>query len=190
MGRLIYSMITSVDGYASAPDGSIDWGGADADLHTFIAGRMQEVGTYLYGRRIYELMSYWETALDEPDQPAAGQEFARVWQSADKVVYSRTHPAVTTARTTLERHFDPAEVRRRVDALDHDVTIEGPTLAALALRAGIVDEVQPYVAAVALGGGQPFYPPDLRLDLELLDEHRFSSGTVWLRYRVAQDRAR
>lgn len=186
MGRLIYSMITSLDGYASGPDGSIDWGGADAELHTFIAERMRDVGTYLYGRRIHELMSYWETALDEPDAPPSAQEFARVWQSASKVVYSRTLAEVTTARTTLERDFDPAEVRRRVDALDHDVTIEGPTLAAVALRAGIVDEVQPYVAPVALGGGQPFYPPDLRLDLELLDEHRFSSGTVWLRYGVAR----
>lgn len=186
MGRLIYSMITSVDGYVSDPDGGIDWGGADADLHTFVADRMRTVGTYLYGRRIYDLMAYWETALDEPDQPPAGQEFARVWQSAAKVVYSRTLGEVRTARTTLERDFDPAEVRRRVDALDHDVTIEGPTLAALALRAGIVDEVQPYVAPVALGGGTRFYPEDLRLDLELLEEHRLASGIVWLRYQVGR----
>lgn len=184
MGRLIYSMITSVDGYVSDADGSIDWGGADADLHDFIAGRMAGVGTYLYGRRIYDLMSFWETAQDEPGAPPSIREFARVWQAADKVVYSRTLDEVSTARTTLERAFDPAEVRRRVDALDHDVTIEGPTLAALALRAGIVDEVQPYVAPVLLGGGQPFQPGGLRLDLELLDEHRFASGTIWLRYGV------
>lgn len=184
MGRLIYSMITSLDGYASDTSGSSDWGGADADLHTFVAEQMAGVGTYLYGRRMYDVMSYWETALDEPDQPPAGQEFARVWQSAAKVVYSTTLDGPTTARTTVERDFDPVEVRRRVDALDHDVTIDGPTLAAQALRAGIVDEVQPYVAPVVVGGGRPFYPLDLRLDLELLDEHRFTSGSVWLRYRV------
>jgi dihydrofolate reductase len=186
MGRLIYSMITSADGYVSDPEGGIDWGGADADLHTFVAEKMAGVGTYLYGRRIYGLMAFWETAQDAPDAPPHVREFARVWQAADKVVYSRTLDEVSTARTTLERDFDPAEVRRRVDALDHDVTIEGPTLAAVALRAGIVDEIQPYGAPVVLGGGQPFYPAGLRLDLELLDEHRFPSGLLWLRYRVAR----
>jgi dihydrofolate reductase len=187
MGRLIYSMITSADGYVSDPDGGIDWGGADATLHDFISEKMARVGTYLYGRRIYELMAFWETAQDEPEAPPSVVEFARVWQEADKVVYSRTLDAVGTARTTLERDFDPVEVRRRVDALDHDVTIEGPTLAALALRAGIVDEVQPYGAPVVLGGGQPFYPAGLHLDLELLDEHRFASGMLWLRYGVRRD---
>lgn len=186
MGRLIYSMITSVDGYVSDPDGGIDWGGADADLHEFVAEQVAGVGTYLYGRRIYDLMTFWETAQDVPDAPPSVREFARVWQAADKVVYSRTLDDVTTARTTLERDFDPAEVRRRVDALDHDVTIEGPTLAAHALRAGIVDEVQPYVAPVALGGGARFLPADLRLDLALVDEHRLPNGTIWLRYDVAR----
>lgn len=186
MGRLIYSMITSVDGYVSDPDGGIDWGGADADLHDFVSAKMAGVGTYLYGSRIYDLMTFWETAQDAPDATPSVREFARVWRAADKVVYSRTLGEVRTARTTLERDFDPAEVRRRVDALDHDVTIEGPTLAAVALRAGIVDEVQPYVAPVALGGGAPFFPPDLHLDLALVDEHRLPNGILWLRYEVAR----
>lgn len=183
MGRLIYSMFTSLDGCASDRSGSSDWGGAlDPELHDFISDQSRDVGTYLYGRRMYETMSFWETALDDPDAPAFVRTYAEVWQAATKVVYSTTLAAPTTARTTLERTFDPAAVRAWVDTLDHDVTVDGPTLAVHALRAGIVDEVQPYLAPVAVGGGLRFWPEDVRLDLELLDERRFANGTLWLRY--------
>lgn len=185
MGRLIYSMFTSLDGYASDPSGSSDWGGAlDPQLHDFVAEQTRPVGTYLYGRRMYETMSYWETALDEPDQPEFVGRYAAVWQAASKVVYSTTLEAPTTARTTVERTFDPEVVRAEVAALDHDATIDGPTLAAQALRARIVDEVQPYVAPVSVGGGLRFWPEGLRLDLELLEQRRFGNGTLWLRYAV------
>lgn len=185
MGRLIYSMFTSLDGYASDASGSSDWGGAlDPGLHDFVSEQTRSVGTYLYGRRMYETMSFWETALDAPDAPAFVRTYAEVWQAAHKVVWSTTLDAPTTARTTLERTFDPGAVRARVDALDHDVTIDGPTLAAHALRAGIVDEVQPYLAPVSVGGGLRFWPEGLRLDLDLREERSFGNGTRWLRYAV------
>lgn len=185
MGRLIYSMFTSLDGYAADASGSSDWGGAlDPRLHDFIAEQSRPVGTYLYGRRMYETMSFWETALDEPDAPEFVRTYAAVWQAADKVVYSRTLAEPTTARTTVERAFDPDAVRARVQGLDHDVTVDGPTLAAQALRAGIVDEVQPYLAPVSVGGGLRFWPEHLALDLELLEQRAFGNGTLWLRYAV------
>lgn len=188
MGRLIYSMFTSLDGYASDTSGNSDWGVAtDAELHGFVSEQTRSVGTYLYGRRMYDTMSYWETALDEPDQPEFVRRYAAVWQAASKVVYSTTLAAPTTARTTVERTFDPEVVRDSVAALDHDASIDGPTLAAQALRAGIIDEVQPYIAPVSVGGGLRFWPEGLQLDLELLEERRFANGTLWLRYAVRRD---
>ncbi|MDC7120424.1 dihydrofolate reductase family protein [Cellulomonas fimi] len=185
MGKLIYSMFSSLDGYAADADGSSDWGGAlDPVLHDFVSDQSRSVGTYLYGRRMYETMSFWETALDTPDPPDFVRHYAEVWQAADKVVYSTTLDAPTTRRTTVERTFDPAAVRAWVDTLDHDVTIDGPTLAAHALRAGIVDEVQPYVAPVSVGGGLRFWPDDVRLDLDLVEQRAFGNGTVWSRYAV------
>jgi dihydrofolate reductase len=185
MGKLIYSMFTSLDGYAADTDGSSDWGGAlDPVLHDFVSDQSRSVGTYLYGRRMYETMSFGETALDTPDPPDFVRHYAAVWQAADKVVYSTTLDAPTTRRTTVERAFDPVAVRVQVDALDHDVTIDGPTLAAQALRAGIVDEVQPYVAPVSVGGGLRFWPDDVRLDLDLVEQRAFGNGTVWSRYAV------
>lgn len=188
MGRLIYSMISSLDGYASDASGNTDWGAsADEQLHDFIAEKFASATTYLYGRRIYEMMTFWETALDDPSHPDFVRRFATVWQSAEKIVYSTTLDSTSTAKTTLERTFYPQAVRAMVDALDHDVTIEGPTLAAHALRAGIVDEVQPYVSPVSVGDGLRFLPADLPLNLDLLDDHRFDSGVVWLRYAVRKD---
>ena len=185
MGHLVYSMITSLDGYASDASGSSDWGGAlDPELHDFVSEQSRGFGTYLYGRRMYETMTFWETALDLPEAPEFVRRYAEVWQAATKVVYSTTLEAPTTARTTVERTFDPEAVRAFVDAADHDVTIDGPTLAAHALRAGIVDEVQPYLSPVAVGGGLRFWPDGLRLDLELLDQRSFSNGSTWLRYAV------
>ncbi|QGQ19059.1 deaminase [Cellulomonas sp. JZ18] len=185
MGRLVYSMFTSLDGYAADASGSSDWGGAlDPGLHDFVSERTRSVGTYLYGRRMYEVMSFWETAHEDPDAPDFVRTYADVWQRATKVVYSTTLGAPTTARTTVERTFDPVAVRAWVDSLDHDVTIDGPTLAAHALRAGIVDEVQPYLAPVSVGGGLRFWPDGLRLDMELVEQRAFRNATLWLRYRV------
>lgn len=182
MGKLIYSMITSLDGYVNGPDGSFDFGGADEELHDFVSERMASVGTYLYGRRLYELMVYWES--EHLDQPRYVQDFARTWQGADKVVYSTTLNEVSSARTRVERTFDADAVRKLKADSDLDLTIDGPTLAAQAIRAGLVDEYQLYVAPVVLGGGLRFFPEDCAVDLELLDEHRLRSGLMFLRYRT------
>ncbi|MHA6668451.1 dihydrofolate reductase family protein [Homoserinimonas sp. A447] len=184
MGKLIYSMITSLDGYVSGPDGSFDWGGADEELHDFVTERMASVGTYLNGRRLYELMVYWETAHLEPDQPRYVVDFALAWQAADKVVYSTTLSEVSSKRTRIERTFDADAVRKLKAESDLDLTIDGPTLAAQAIRAGLVDEYQVYVSPVIAGGGKRFFPDDVSANLELLDDHRLGSGLVYLRYGV------
>ncbi|MFK3834875.1 dihydrofolate reductase family protein [Microbacterium sp. NPDC087868] len=184
MGRLIYSMITSLDGYASGPDGGFDWA-LDRGVHAFITERFDDVGTYLYGRRMYETMSYWETAHLEPDQPQEGIDYALSWQKADKIVFSRTLAEVSSARTRIEREFDPAAVARWKDELPHDLTIDGPTIAAEAIRAGLVDEFQMFIGPGTVGGGLRFFPDGVRLDLDLIDEHRFDGGLMYLRYQVA-----
>ncbi len=184
MGKLIYSMLTSFDGYTSDDAGDFDWGVPDAETHRFINDRTRSVSTYLYGRRMYETMVYWETAHLDPGATEVELDFARVWQAADKVVYSSTLPEVSTARTRLERSFDPESVRRLKEEADGDLTIDGPTLAAHALRAGLVDEIAPNVTPVAVGGGTRFLPDGVRLDLELLEEHRLGGGISFLRYRV------
>ena len=182
MGKLIYSMITSLDGYVSGPEGSVGVGAPEEESHRFINEQSRSVGTYLYGRRMYEVMAYWETALDEPDQPEHEREYARIWQAADKVVYSTTLEEVASARTRIERSFDPAAVRALKVASELDITIDGPQLAAQAIRAGLVDEYQLYVGAAVLGGGHRFWPGEVRIDLELVDERRFGDGLVYLRY--------
>ncbi len=184
MGKLIYSMLTSLDGYTSDARGEFDWAVPDAETHRFINDRTRSVSTYLYGRRMYETMAYWETAHLEPDQPEVGLDFARVWQAADKVVYSSTLTEVSSERTQIERSFDPDAVRRLKEETSGDLTIDGPTLAAHALRAGLVDEIAPYLTSVAVGGGTRFLPDGLRLDLDLLEERRLGGGISFLRYRV------
>jgi len=183
MGRLIYSMITSLDGYVSGPDAGFDWG-LDADLHDFITEQFSGVGTYLYGRRMYETMVYWETAHLEPDQEQAGIDYALGWQKAEKVVFSRTLADVSSERTRIEREFDPVAVARWKEESPHDFTVDGPTLAAHAIRAGLVDEYQMFIGPGIVGGGLPFFPDGVHVDLELLDDHRFDSGLMWLRYQV------
>lgn len=185
MGRLIYSMLTSLDGFCTDASGSYDWErAADAELHDAVVEHTGSVGTYLFGRRMYEVMTFWETAHELPDLPDHLRRYATFWQAASKVVYSTTLDAPTTARTTLERSFDADAVRAFVDAQEHDVSIEGPTLSAHALRAGIVDEIQPYVVPLTVGGGLRYLPEGLELDLDLLEERRLGSGTLWLRYSV------
>lgn len=183
MSRLIYSMLTSLDGYVVDADGDFAWAEPDEEVHRFVNESTASVGTHLYGRRMHETMVYWETAHTQPDQPPYVLEWARAWQAAAKVVYSTTLAEPSSARTRIEREFGSDAVRDLVAGLDNDVTVAGPHLAAHAVRAAIVDEYHLLVAPVVAGGGTRFLPDDVRVDLELVDE-RFGNGTVHLRYRT------
>ncbi|MCX4712054.1 dihydrofolate reductase family protein [Streptomyces griseus] len=185
MAKLIYSMITSLDGYAEAVEGGLGTGAEDPEVHTFVNDLFRPVGTYLYGRRMYETMVYWETALDEPDQPPHIAQYARDWQAAEKVVYSTTLDSVSSAKTRIERSFDPEAVRRLKDEADADLTVDGPNLAAQAIAAGLVDEYHLFITTSVVGGGKRFFPDGVRLDLELVEERAFAaSGLIYARYRT------
>jgi dihydrofolate reductase len=179
MGRLLYSAITSLDGYVADESGRFDWAEPDEEVHAFANDLERPVGTHLYGRRMYEVMVAWETMDDE--HPVM-RDYAELWRAAAKVVYSRTLDSVASASTQLEREFDPAAVERLKAAADRDISIGGPTLAATALRAGLVDECHLLVSPVVVGGGTRALPDGVRLDLELIDERRFGNGVVYLRY--------
>lgn len=183
MGSLVYAAITSLDGYVADAEGSFDWSMPDEEVHQFVNDLQRPLRTHLYGRRLYEVLRAWET-LPTDDEPDPVRDYATLWRAAEKVVYSTTLPAVSTARTRLERRFDPAEVRAGLEQSGGDALVGGPHLAAQALRAGLVGEVQQLVSPVVVGGGTRFLPDGLRLDLELLDERRFGNGVVHLRYRV------
>ncbi|GAB3168662.1 dihydrofolate reductase family protein [Myceligenerans halotolerans] len=183
MAKLIYSMITSLDGYAEAAEGSLGSGAEDEEVHTFIGDTFRHVGTYLYGRRMYETMVFWETAHTEPGAPPHIVQYARDWQAAEKVVYSTTLESPSSARTRIERTFDPDAVRKLKAESDHDISVDGPNLAAQAIRAGLVDEYHLFVTTSVVGGGKRFFPDDVRLDLELVEERSFSSGLIYARYR-------
>lgn len=186
MGKLIYTMVTSLDGYVSDEDGSFDWAAPGEELHAFINVHTASIGTYLYGRRMYETMAYWETANVESDVPPVIDEYARVWQAADKIVYSTTLDQVASERTRIERSFDPDAIRTLKAASDRDLAVAGPVLAAQAIREGLVDEYQQFVGPVIVGGGHRFLPSGVRVDLELLDERRFGNGVVFLRHGRAE----
>ena len=184
MAKLIYSAITSLDGYTADTDGNFDWAEPDDEVHRFVNDLERPVGTYLYGRRMYDVMAYWETAHAAPDQSPATLDYAAVWQAADKVVYSRTLASPSTARTRIERDFDPSVVRQMKATATHDMSVGGPELAAEALRAGLVDEIQLFVNPVVVGGGTRSLPDTVRVQLELLGEQRFGNGVVYLRYQT------
>jgi dihydrofolate reductase len=185
MGKLIYSMLTSLDGYTEDAHGRFGWGAPeDEEVHSYINTLASSLGTYLYGRRVYETMVYWETAHTIPDQPQFVLDWARQWQAAEKIVYSRTLAEPRSARTRVEREFNPDAVRRFTADAEHDISVDGPELAAQAIRAGLVDEFQMIVCPVVVGGGKRFFPDGVRLDLELLEERRFGSGVLILRYGV------
>ncbi len=184
MAKLIYVLNVSLDGYIADEDGKLDWTAPDEEFFSFINDLVRPVGTYLYGRRLYEMMTVWETDPAAAAQSPGGGEFAEIWQSADKVVYSTTLEAASTTRTRIERNFDPEAVWRLKAAAERDLTVGGPTLAAHAITAGLVDEYHLFVWPVVLGGGKPFLPNRVRLQLELLDERRFTNGMVYLRYRT------
>jgi dihydrofolate reductase len=184
MAKLIYSAIASLDGYVADENGKFDWAAPDAEVHTFVNDLERPVGTYLYGRRMYEVMAYWETAHTVADQTPIARDFAEIWRAADKVVYSRTLDEVSSARTRIERAFDPQAIRKLKASADRDLAIGGPELAAQALEAGLVDELQLFLAPVVVGGGNRALPDNVRVKLELLDERRFGNGMVFLRYRA------
>jgi dihydrofolate reductase len=183
VAKLIYSVIESLDGYIADEDGNFDWAEPDEEVHTFVNDLERPVGTYLYGRRMYEVMKVWET-LDVAGEPRFVQDFAAIWREADKIVYSRTLEAASSAKTRIERDFDPEAVRQLKASASTDITIGGPGLAAEAIRAGLVDELHLLVAPVVVGGGTPSLPDGVRLHLELLNERRFGNGMVFLRYRT------
>jgi dihydrofolate reductase len=182
MAKLIYSAITSLDGYIADEEGNFDWAAPDEEVHSFVNDLERSVGTYLYGRRMYEVMAYWETALKIPDQPPVVEDFAQIWQAADKIVYSKTLETVSSARTRIDRDFDPEAVRQMKAAAGHDLTVGGPDLAAQAINAGLVDEYHLLLTPVVVGGGKRSLPKNFRLKLELLDERRFDNGVVYLHY--------
>jgi dihydrofolate reductase len=185
MAKLVYSAICSLDGYVADGRGDFEWAAPDDEVHGHVNELMRSIGTHLYGRRLYETMMYWERFEVIPQQPDVATEFAELWQDADKVVYSRTLEEVATPRTTLERSFDPAAIRRRKRRADRDLLIGGATLAGEALLSdGLVDELHLYMHPVLVGGGRKALPDDVGLRLELLDERRFESGVVHLHHRV------
>lgn len=182
MAKLIYSMLTSLDGYIEDEGGDFSWAAPDDEVHAFVNQLGASFGTYLYGRRMYEVMLYWETAHTDPDQPPVILDWARQWQAADKVVYSRTLSEPRSTRTRIEREFDRDAIQKLKADAEQDISISGPELAAQAIQAGIVDEYQVFMFPVIVGGGKRFFPEAVRLDLELVEERRFASGVVYLRY--------
>lgn len=184
MAKLIYTAITSLDGYIEDESGNFDWAAPDQEVHAFVNELERPVGTYLYGRRMYETMTGWETDPSLAEQSPQMREFAELWQAAEKIVYSRTLETVSTTRTRIERAFDPDAVREMKASAGRDLTVGGPALAAHAFEAGSVDECRLFLTPIVVGRGKRALPVDVRLEFDLLDERRFGNGTVFLRYRV------
>lgn len=184
MAKLIYTAITSLDGYIEDESGKFDWAVPDEEVHAFINDLERSVGTYLYGRRMYETMIGWETDHTLANQSPPTRDFAQIWQSADKIVYSKTLVAAATTRTRIERDFDPKAVRQMIASAERDITVGGPNLAHQAFKAGLLDECQLYIVPVLVGGGKPCLPSNVHLNLELLNVRHFANGTVHLRYQV------
>jgi dihydrofolate reductase len=183
VGRLIYLGLTSLDGYIADEHGNFDWAAPDEEVHTFVNDLMRPVGTHLYGRRMYEVMVAWET-MSLAGEPPVVWDFAELWHAAEKVVYSTTLQAVSSARTRIEREVDPAAIRQLKTDTDHDLAIGGPTVAAAAIRHGLVDDWHLFLTPIVVGGGTPFFPGNARVALDLVDQRRFRSGVVYLRYRT------
>ena len=184
MGKLVYSMLTSLDGYVNDANGGFEWATPDEELHAYINSVSRSVGTCLLGRRMYETMVFWEDPESVRGEPSVMVEYAEIWRGYDKVVYSTTLAQVASERTRIERSFDPDAVRALKSATELNLSIDGPTLAEHALRAGVVDELHVYVCPVVVGGGTAFYRAGLSLDLELLEERAFGNGVLSLRYAV------
>ena len=185
MARLIYSAITSLDGHVEDREGKFDWAAPDDEVHAFVNDLEREIGTYLYGRRMYETMVFWETASTGADQPAVIRDFAEIWRAAEKIVYSQTLQAVSSARTRIEREFDLDALRQLKQSSTGDITVGGAELAGQAIAAGIVDECRLFLVPIVVGGGKRALPDNVHTQLELLYERRFRSGVVYLRYGVS-----
>ena len=180
VAKLIYSAIASLDGYVNDENGNFEWGAPDGEVHAFVNEQERPIGTYLYGRRMYEVMRYWQTH-DEPE-PEYMRDYAEIWRAADKIVYSTTLEDPSTPKTTIERRFEPNAVRAMKESSAHDLSIGGPTLAGAALAAGLMDEINLILAPVIVGGGTGVFPDGISVSLELRDERRFTNGKVHLRY--------
>ena len=181
MANLIYSAIGSLDGYIEDEHGTFDWAAPDEEVHAFVNDLERPVGTYLYGRRMYETMVYWET---DDDDAAIARDYGEIWRAADKVVYSRTLQTVASERTRIEREFDAAAIRRFKQSSQSDIAIGGAELGGRAIAEGLVDECHLFLHPVVVGGGKRALPAGVRIELELVDERRFRSGVVYLHYRV------
>jgi dihydrofolate reductase len=186
MAKLIYAAITSLDGYVEDEGGNFDWAVPDEEVHTFVNDLVRPAGTYLYGRRMYETMAGWET-MHNAEQPSFTRDFAEIWQAADKIVYSKTLETVSSARSRIERDFDPEAVRQMKALIGRDITVGGANLAAQAIRAGLVDEYHLIVSPIVVGGGKQSLPKGVLVRLELLAERRFGNGVVHLHYRDSRD---
>jgi dihydrofolate reductase len=186
MAKLSYSAITSLDGFVNDESGGFGWAAPDEQVHAFVNDQERAVGTYLYGRRMYEVMQAWET-MPTDGEPPEMQDYSQLWRAAEKVVYSTTLAGVSSARTRLESRFDPSAVGALKAAATADLSIGGPGLAASALRAGLVDEIHQYLNPVIVGGGTYWLPDGVRLELELLDEFRFANGVIHVHYRVRNE---
>jgi dihydrofolate reductase len=184
MAKLIYSAIASLDGYVEDEQGRFEWAAPDEEVHAFVNDLERPIGIYLYGRRMYETMTFWETEGSRPDESAVMREFAEIWRAAEKVVYSRTLEAVSTARTRIERELDADSIRRLKEGSPSDISIGGAELAGEAIAASLVDEIRLLLGPIIVGGGKPALPAGVRVGLELMDERRFDSGVVHLDYRV------
>lgn len=184
MAELIYSAIMSLDGYVADASGSFEWAAPDEEVHAFINDLERPIGVYLYGRRMYEVMVAWERPDDFAGESPAMRDFAAIWQAAEKVVYSRTLAVVSSARTRIERAFDPQAIQRMKAQAERNLSMGGPEIAAQALRAGLVDECQLFITPILVGGGKPALPDHIYLTLDLLEERRFGSGVVYLHYAV------
>jgi dihydrofolate reductase len=184
MAKLIYSAIMSLDCYVADEDGNFDWAEPDEEVHSFVNDLERRIGTYLYGRRMYEVMVPWESPDTIADQPPFMHDYAEIWKAADKVVYSTTLEAASSARTRVERDFDPDAIRQMKATANRDISVGGPDLAAQAIKTGLVDEWHLFVTPVVVGGGTRSVPDDVRLKLHLVDERRFGNGVVYLHYRA------
>jgi dihydrofolate reductase len=184
VAKLIYTAIASLDGYIEDAEGKFDWAAPSDEVHAFANDLERPIGTHLYGRRMYETMAFWEHPPDLSEQPPFVQDFAEIWQAAEKIVYSRTLATVTSAKTRIERAFDPEAIRRMKAAAGRDLTVGGADLATQAIAAGLVDEYHLFLVPVLVGGGKRSLPDNVRVNLELLAERRFRSGTLYLHYRT------
>ena len=185
MAKLIYAAIASLDGYVADEDGRFDWSAPDEEVHAFVNDLERSVGTYLYGRRMYEVMVAWENPEAFAGEHPVTRDYAEIWRDADKVVYSKTLEAVSSSKTRIERDFDADAIREMKARAARDLSVSGPGLAAQAIEAGLVDEIHLFLAPIVVGGGKQALPDGVRLELELQSERRFGNGVVHLHYSTA-----